>query len=162
MAYLLDTDVFVQAHRMHYPFDVCPGFWSWIDHAHSEKKLFSVKDIRDEILALEDELSNWVKSRNGMFLPRTDGDTYESLKLLSGWVEEHYNAAAQEEFFGAADFFLVGYAHAHSHTVVTHEVFAMGYKVKIPAACKAMDVGCITPFQMLQREGAKFTLSSSG
>jgi len=86
MAYLLDTDVFIQAHKMHYPFDVCPGFWSWIDRAHSEEKLFSIKDVRDELMALQDELSNWAKPRTSLFVTRTDNGTYESLKLLSGWV----------------------------------------------------------------------------
>jgi uncharacterized protein DUF4411 len=33
MAYLLDTDVFIQAKNLHYAFDVCPGFWSWLDRA---------------------------------------------------------------------------------------------------------------------------------
>jgi hypothetical protein len=94
-----------------------------------------------------------------MFVNRNDNETYESLKILSGWVEKNYEPAAQAEFFSAADFFLVGFAHAHHHTVVTHEVFAMGFKVKIPVACKAMDVGCITTFQMLENEGAKFTFS---
>ena len=25
--YVLDTSVFIQAHRLHYPFDVTPAFW---------------------------------------------------------------------------------------------------------------------------------------
>jgi hypothetical protein len=27
MAYLLDSDVFIQAKNLHYGFDFCPGFW---------------------------------------------------------------------------------------------------------------------------------------
>ena len=159
MAYLLDADVFIQAQNMHYGFSVCPGFWEWIDQAFSEKKVLSIRDVRAELLRLEDDLSKWAKSRTDLFVNHNDNETYESLKLLSGWVEQRYSPAAQAEFFGAADFFLVGYAHAHKHTVVTHEVFAQGHQVKIPVACKGMGVPCITPFQMLENEGAQFVLN---
>jgi hypothetical protein len=30
MAYLLDANVFIQAHRLHYSFDFCPAFWDWL------------------------------------------------------------------------------------------------------------------------------------
>jgi len=159
MAYLLDADVFIQAQNMHYGFAVCPGFWQWIDQAHSEGTLLSIRDVRDELLRLEDGLSNWVKPRTSLFVSTADNKTYESSKLLSGWVEQNYKQAAQAEFFAAADFFLVAFAHAHNHTVVTHEAYALGFRVKIPVACKAMDVNCISPFRMLQDEGAQFTLN---
>ena len=31
MAYLLDSNVFIEAKRLHYGFDFCPAFWDWID-----------------------------------------------------------------------------------------------------------------------------------
>jgi hypothetical protein len=157
MAYLLDSDVFIQAQNMHYSFAVCPGFWKWIDESHSRKLVYSIKPIRDELLALEDELSNWVRSRKSLFLDPNDSETYESQKLLSAWTMDEYAPAAQAEFFGSGDFRLVAFAHAHNHTVVTHEVFAKGQRVKIPNACKALDVPVMTPFAMLQVEGAKFS-----
>ena len=30
MAYLLDTDVFIQAKNLHYGMDFCPAFWDWV------------------------------------------------------------------------------------------------------------------------------------
>jgi hypothetical protein len=157
MAYLLDSDVFIQAQNMHYSFTVCPGFWKWIDESHAKGLLFSIKPIRDELLALEDDLSKWVKPRKNLFLDTNDSQTYESQKILSTWAAEHYASAAQTEFFGSGDFRLVAFAHAHAHTVVTHEVPANGFKVKIPNACHAMGVPVINPFKMLEVEGAKFT-----
>jgi hypothetical protein len=157
MAYLLDADVFVQAHRMHYSFAVCPGFWRWIDDAHSRKLVFSIKQVQKELLVLEDELSKWVKQRKSLFLDSEDSKTYDSQGLLSTWAADHYAQYALTEFFGAADFRLVAFAHAFGHTVVTHEVYQVCNRVKIPNACKAMDVPCITTFQMLQTEGARFS-----
>ena len=91
-----------------------------------------------------------------MFLDTDDGDTYASLALLSGWAQQHYEPAAHAKFFGCADFPLVGYAHAHGCTIVTHEKYADWFDVKIPKACKAMDVSCINTFDLLEREGAIF------
>lgn len=161
MAYLLDTNVFIQARDGYYGFDVCPGFWRWLDDSHKRGVWLSIKAVRDEILAREDDLARWCKARKGCFIDAGDGDTYESLKLLSSWVSAKYAQAAQAEFLGCADFILVGYAHAHGHLVVTHEVPSSGFAVKIPNACKEMDVGFLTPLQMLSREGVQFVLKTS-
>jgi len=156
--YLLDSDVLVQAKDMHYKFRVCPAFWGWIDREHANGKIYSVRQVWKELIDRKDELSSWVKSRKKMFLETDDGETYESLSLLSGWAQKHYQQAAQARFFQGADFQLVGYAHAHKYIVVTQEVYADGFEIKIPKACKAMGVRCINTWQLLEEEGAKFIL----
>jgi hypothetical protein len=160
MAYILDTDVLVQAANRHYRFAVCPGFWCWLDKAYGNGIVLSVKKVRDEVLQREDDLAKWCKSRKKMFADTDDDKTFESFKLLTAWVAENYQPAAQAAFCGCADFNLVGFANAHSHTVVTHEILSGpgAHKVKIPNACKAMDVPTITPFAMLEAENVKFVL----
>jgi hypothetical protein len=68
--------------------------------------------------------------------------------------------AALNTFFGAADYFLVAYAASHGHVVVTHETPdpAAKKRVKIPDACSAFKVNCISPWAMLRTEKAKFIL----
>lgn len=62
-------------------------------------------------------------------------------------------------FLQGADCYLVAHAHAHSHQVVTHErVDAGRSRIKIPVACVAMGVTCMTPFEMLRAERARFVL----
>ncbi|HZM03950.1 MAG TPA: DUF4411 family protein [Candidatus Saccharimonadales bacterium] len=159
MAYLLDSNVFIEAKNHYYGFNLCPGFWQWLDYAHSKGLLLSVSEVRDELMARNDKLALWCKTRSTMFADtKNDGKTYESFPLLSSWVFENYSDAAQAKFFGNADFNLVGYAHAYKHTVVTTEIAASGMQVKIPNACKAMDVACMNPFQMLIAEKVKFYL----
>jgi len=162
MAYLLDTNVFIQARDVHYGFNLCPGFWNWIDDAHARGIVLSVKEIRDELLRREDDLSKWCKTRKSLFEDSSDSNTYESLKLLTTWVCDNYAPAYQAEFLGCADFPLIGYAHAHGHIVVTNEVYADGHKVKIPKACRAMAVTSITPYEMLINEGVRFVLENKG
>ena len=69
--YLLDANVFIQAKNLHYGFDFCPAFWEWIDEQNNAAKAFSVERVGDEILAGDDELSEWARQRPGLFLSRT-------------------------------------------------------------------------------------------
>jgi hypothetical protein len=158
MAYLLDSNTFIDAKNLYYRFSICPGFWKWLCRTHKRGDLLSIKQVRDEILQRNDELSRWCKQRKEIFVDTDDGETVESQKLLSTWVNEQYTPAAQTAFFRGADFTLVAFAHAHNHTVVTREVPAYGMAVKIPNACKEMNVPCMGPFDMLAREGASFDL----
>ncbi len=161
MAYLIDTDVFINAKNFHYRFDVCPGFWNWLIEANNRDVLFSIQQVRKEIMERKDMLSLWCgnKYRKKMFLETKDSKTYEELQLLATWVSQNYQMAAQNKFFKSADFVLVGFAAAHGHTVVTHEVAANGFEVKIPNACRHMEVPVINPFDMLGKEKVKFNLA---
>jgi hypothetical protein len=156
MAYLLDANVFIDAKNHYYGFNVCPGFWKWLDHAHEQHICLSIKKVRDELMGREDKLALWCKARKKMFVETEDAKTFESMKLLSTWVVANYQPAAQAKFLGDADFRLVAFAHAHNHVLVTSEVPANGLAVKIPNACKALDVPTITPFQMLAKEKVQF------
>lgn len=59
--YVLDTNIFVQAHRRHYAFDICPGFWDCLIHHHKTGRIVSIDRVRDEILA-GDALEAWAKN----------------------------------------------------------------------------------------------------
>jgi hypothetical protein len=156
MAYILDANVFIDAKNRYYRFDVCPGFWDWLVYAHEKDLLLSVKQVRDELLERGDKLSLWCKTHRKLFVDTNDGKTFDSMKSLSAWVAQNYQPAAQAKFLGDADFALVAFAGAHSHTVVTNEVFSNGFEVKIPNACKFMEVKPVTPFEMLAELKVKF------
>ncbi len=47
MAYLLDSDVFMQAKNLHYGFDFCPAFWDWIDTGAASGSVLSVDKVRE-------------------------------------------------------------------------------------------------------------------
>ena len=71
--------------------------------------------------------------------------------------------AAISTFFQVADYYLVAHALGHSHIVVTHEIASDGVrKVKIPNACIGLKIKCVTPYEMLRRERARFILGQNG
>jgi hypothetical protein len=156
--YLLDSDVFIQAKNLHYRFDTCPGFWDWLDAAYASATVGSVQKVRDELEALQDDLSDWAKARPTFFL-QPDAQVVAGLTATSTWLQgSRYDAPNQALFLAGADFYLVGHAHASLYTVVTHEKPSHGKKVKIPDACNAMSVNWMSVYDLLEREGVRLVL----
>lgn len=160
MAYLLDSDVLMEARKRHYGFDICPGFWDWIDRQHAQGALLSVEKVREEIGDGTDALVDWADNRPAGFFAVPDSKTQAAFPTVTQWATtQNYTARAVGEFLAKADFYLVAHALAHSLTVVTHErAAATRNKVKIPNACDGLNVLHIDPFEMLRREGARFVL----
>jgi hypothetical protein len=163
MAYLLDADVFIRAKNLHYGLDFCPAFWDWLIAQNEAGKVFSIEKVGDEVLAVGDELSEWAEARgSGFFLP-PDSSVVPALAEVSAWANSQgYEVAAVSTFLQLADYYLVAHAKAGGHTVVTHEVpSASTRKIKIPDACIGLGIKCMTPYEMLRRERARFVLGTS-
>ncbi len=161
MAYLLDANVFIQAKNLHYGFDFCPAFWEWIVRENQAGSVLSISQISDELIAGNDELADWAREQSENFFPDTDSATLPALAEVAAWVQsQDFEQAAVNTFLQVADYYLVAYARAHAHTVVTHEIPSESLrKVKIPTVCIGMGVKFVTPYAMLRRAGARFVLA---
>lgn len=160
MAYLLDANVFIAAKNLHYGFDFCPAFWDWLTAAHAKRVAFSVDEVGNEIRGSDDDLAEWANAiDDGFFLP-LDPDALPALGAVSAWAtSRNYEASAVSTFLQCGDYYLVAQALHGKHVVVTHEKAEnTRRKIKIPNACLALGVDCMTPFKMLQRERARFVL----
>ncbi len=163
MAYLLDADVFIRAKNLHYGLDFCPAFWDWLIAGNAAGKVFSIEKVGDEVQAVADELSEWADERGNGFFLQPDASVFPALGAVSSWANSgEYEPAAASTFLQVADYYLVAHAHAGSYTVVTHEVpSASKRKIKIPDACIALGIKCMTPYEMLRTERARFVLGPS-
>jgi hypothetical protein len=90
----------------------------------------------------------------------TDPATLPAMATVSAWASsQQYEQAAVSTFLQLADYYLVVFALAHGHTVVTHEIpSASTKKIKIPDACVGLGVKFATPFEMLRNSQARFAL----
>ncbi len=160
MSYLLDSDVFMQAKNLHYGFDFCPDFWEWLIAANANGRVFSIEKVGDGIEAGADELADWTAVRGPGFFVKPDAAILPALAGVSSWANSQgYEPTAVSTFLQKADFYLVAHALAHGHVVVTHEVAAASTrKIKIPNACIGVGVKCMSPFEMLRLERARFVL----
>jgi len=163
MPYLLDADVFIRAKNLHYGLDFCPAFWDWLVAENAAGKVFSVEKVGDEVQGVADELSDWAAARGSGFFLRPDPTVFPALASVSSWASgQRYEPSAVSTFLQVADYYLVAQALAGQHTVVTHEVpAATTRKIKIPDACIGLKIKCMTPFEMLRTERARFVLGAA-
>lgn len=160
MAYLLDADVFIRAKNLHYGMDFCPAFWDWLVQQHENDVVFSVEKVGDEVQAGNDDLAEWAEARGLAFFLRPDATVFPALARVSEWAtSQSYEPAAVSTFLQVADYYLVAQALAGGHTVVTHEVpSASTRKIKVPDACIGLGIKCMSPYEMLRKERARFVL----
>jgi hypothetical protein len=162
--YLVDANVLIEAKNRYYAFDIAPGFWVWLDHASANSLVCSIDKVRDELLDGGDQLADWARDRQEFFKAVDDATTAE-LKPLALWAStRQYTPAAVSEFTGnTADYYLIAYAKAHGHVVVTHEQPQPNARkrVLIPDACVAMSVTTCNTFDMLRRTSARFHFQRS-
>jgi hypothetical protein len=160
MPYLLDANVFIQAKRLHYGMDFCPAFWDWLIARNTANDVFSIERVGDELLAGGDELGDWVDDRGSDFFLKPDNRLLPALSKVSAWAAgQAYEPAAVNTFLLVADYYLVAHALAHGHIVVTHEIASTSTKkIKIPDACIGLGIKCVTPYEMLRTERARFVL----
>jgi hypothetical protein len=162
MAYLLDANVFMQAKNLHYGLDFCPAFWEWLIVSNGAQRVFSIEKVGDEIEAGDDELARWAEQRGVDFFLRPDAAILPALASVSDWAtRQRYEPAAVSTFLQVADYYLVAHALSHGHTVVTHEIASSTTRrIKIPNACIGLGIKCMTPFEMLRHERARFVLGT--
>ncbi|MCG8408958.1 MAG: DUF4411 family protein [Phycisphaerales bacterium] len=164
MSYLLDTNVFIEAKNRYYGMDFCPAFWDWLTAQNAIGAVFSIEKVGDELASGDDDLSHWAAERGDGFFVPPDEQLLAALSTVSEWVnKQQYIGAAVNAFLQDTDYYLVAHALAHRHTVVTQEIPSDGVKrVKIPNVCIGVKVKCMTPFEMLRKERARFILHTAG
>lgn len=152
--YLLDTNVFIEAHRRYYTLDICPGFWECLAHYCQEPRILSIDRVRQEIGA-GDALHEWVQQApDELFVSTAEESVVQAFAELMDWVNANaqFSQAAKDEFARVADGWLIAYARVHRMTVITHETYHPNIKrkVPIPNVCRRFGVDCQDPFAMLQ------------
>jgi hypothetical protein len=162
MVYLLDSNVFIQAKNLHYGLDFCPAFWQWLIESNKSEIVFSIEKVGDEINAGADQLADWAAQRDEGFFLQPDNAILPALGMVSQWVTQNgYDPAAVNTFLQIADYYLIAHAVAHNFVVVTHEKAAGSKKkIKIPDVCIGLGIKCMTPFEMLRHERARFILGT--
>jgi hypothetical protein len=159
MAYLLDANTFIEAKNTYYGLDFCPGFWDWIDQANAIGVVFSIAHIQRELAAGDDALAAWARARGTGFFLAPDPPVVPALRAVAEWASAaNYPPAAVNQFFQAGDYYLVAHALAHGHVVVTRERPGATRRIKIPDACIALGVTCMSPFEVLRAEGVRMIL----
>ena len=144
MAYLLDTNIFIQSKNT-MPFDLWPTFWNKFDSLLNSGNVYSIWKVKEEIDKGKDYLCEWVKDHlPKSFFIEMDEDIMRKYVELSNAIRigTSYREQALYDFSQAADSYLVATAAAKGMTVVTYEGSSPESKkrVLIPDACNKVGV----------------------
>lgn len=159
--FLLDANVFIEAHRFYYAFDLVPSFWAWLEGQFRAGEIGSVRRVREELLHKDqepDRLVDWVQKLDKAFWVAPGEQTLNELQLLVRWAyapERTYQSSAIEEFLGSADLYLIAEASAQGATVVTREQPAPNSRkrIKIPDVCLVHGIDLLSPFEAFRQLG---------
>lgn len=163
--YYLDANIFVEAKRFTYPFDIFPGYWEWLDQQFEEGVISSIKPIYDELKDGNDILAQWAKDRkdSGWFGPVDDADTQSRFAEIATWAmgqTQKFKQAAIDEFLSVGDSWLIAKAYSTGATIVTHEKFDMNCrrKILIPVVCREFNIPYIKNLELFRAVGAQFRI----
>jgi hypothetical protein len=151
--YVLDTNVFIQAHRLWYRLSFAPGFWAFLLDQHKKDVITSIDKVRKEIKK-GDKLYDWVDKTapRSLFASSKQVLVGNKYKELINWVMTNpkYDGAAKSLFATDTDCWVMAYAYAYNLTVVSHEVPSQGKgRVKMPDVCKQFGISYRDTFYML-------------
>jgi len=159
--FVLDANVFVQAHRQYYAFDLGPEFWAGLVECASRGRIESVDRVKIELCQGNDDLAAWANGPFSHAFAATDGDdVVRAYRDIMAWAvgQRQFSDAAKVDFARSADGWLVAYAKARDRIVVTHEALSLDIKKKVPIpnVCRAFGVRYVNTFQMMRELGLKW------
>lgn len=163
--YVLDSNFFIQAHRVHYPIDVATGFWNKVHQLAEKGCVISIDKVKKELYDKNDALEDWCRNNLPDDFFKVASVVMAAYADVSAWAisrNNHYSPNALNEFLHAdeADAFLVAYCLADftNRLVVTQEISEpkKQSKIKIPDACIALNVSYVNTIQMLRQLGETF------
>ena len=160
MAYVLDANIFIEAARRYYAFDIAPSFWQALLQQARDGYVLSIDRVKNEIERGNDELSKWVKNDfHPWFASTAEMDVVGSYRKVMSWVQRQnqFSNAARTSFASGADGWVIAYAISKGCIVVTHERFNPNIKrkVPIPNVCMAFKLKYVDTFQMLRDLGVR-------
>lgn len=152
MAFVLDTNVFIQGWMDRYPPDLFPDFWDGLAASIGAGDVRSSVEVKTELLrgaGKDDDVCAWAKQQDGLFVPI---DEVQQLQLIE--IQRLHQKWWNHPRRSAADPWVVALARSTGGSVVTLE--GADRNNKIPAVCDSMAVECLRPSEMIRRLGWTF------
>ena len=155
--FLIDTNVLITAKNGPYAFDLVPKFWTELLRFHGSGNVFSIREVRDELMAGNDDLSDWVKREcpKPFFLKTDLVKIVETYRQYNVWVQgQPFRDFAKTDFARTdnADPWLIAHAEVRDMVVVTFEREEPNARrrIPIPNVCRQFGVAQIDLYEMMR------------
>jgi len=161
--YCLDANVFIEAYRRYYAFDIAPGFWEALAEWAEQDIVCSPLLVYDELTRSKDQLCEWARRHRTILFVDPDEATVTAYSGIANLVNRLYEPHHIQEFLNGADPWVIACAKAHDLVVVTMETPKQEHRdqrtgryigrIKIPNVCQLVDVDYINTFDLLRALG---------
>ena len=158
--FVLDANIFIEAHRRYYGLDLCPGFWESLGHFARRGRVLSIDRVYRELEKGGDSLWDWAKDSRELFVSSAAPEIVEAFSEIMEWVraKPQFRAEAISEFASVADGWVAAYARVHGAIVVTHERHDPNVKKRVPLGnvCHEFKLPVKDTFEMLREFQVRF------
>jgi hypothetical protein len=155
--YCLDANVLIQAWQKYYSSTLCPDYWRILSQLGTEGRIFLPKNVYEEIVRTEDDLSSWLKQSN-IPIYNIDSEVTQCLSRIYAADPMHVQLVDNTRQRSLADPWVVAHAMKEKACVVTkEEKVTTGNRIKIPNVCDKMGVRWINDFELAAELGLRFS-----
>ena len=123
-SYVLDANVFIEAYKRYYAFDIAPAFWDNLVLMAQDGLVMSIDKVNAEIDPKNQELKTWAIDNFKEWKNTNQNDVILEYGRIMKWANgQNFKEAAVDEFADNhnADAWVISYALAKKFTVVTEE-----------------------------------------
>ncbi|MFH1337729.1 MAG: DUF4411 family protein [Nanoarchaeota archaeon] len=158
--YIIDSCSLMELNR-HNPIDVFPSVWVRIESLINKGLLLAPREVLNEIMQGDDQLTKWAKKHNKMFVEPTEKQieiVKEILKEFPALIKQNRKYDADPWVIALA----VEMATSLQQTltpikrIVVTEEKLRGEQIKIPLVCQKYNIETIDILDMFRVEGWKF------
>lgn len=132
MRYSIDTSALIHAKNYPYRQTMFPCFWRKMDELIEARILAASDDVKEEINFIDDDLSTWVKQRNGLFVPLERAVQERTNEILASFPA----LVDPDDARTNADASVIALAMVNNCAVVAQEKGGSKKKPKIPYVCE--------------------------
>jgi hypothetical protein len=160
VVYCIDTSALIYL-RSSYPPRIARGLWKALEGLVSLGRLVAPDEVRREVHAKDDELSEWAKDNGEMFRPHDE----ELVRQVQGLLKEFRELASLGFKRYQADPWVIALA------MSMNDMFREGVGVtlerrgglhKIPDVCDRVGLRCLDIFGLFEEEGWQLTVGPGG
>lgn len=155
--YIIDTNILVEANRVHFPLNTAPDFWNWLVMLGQQGKICFPELVYKEIGRGNDDLIDWLEIHKKIFF-RESVEAYVAMPhVMQAYIDIFGKTSAIPETLLdtlGADPYIVAHAIVHSGIAVSNErqnyKMLKNYKeIKISHVCRILNIPCLTLVQFI-------------
>ncbi len=161
--YVVDSNFFIQAHRIIYPLDIAVSFWGKVASLANDGQIISIDKVKNELYQNDDELKKWCENNLPEDFFKDSTELIPEYSRVVNWAvskNNHYLQKALDEFLDAdeADAWLVAYGLKFNCPITTYEKSQPEgkRKIKIPEPCDFLKVSYVDTIEMFRQLGIQF------